>query len=130
MSDSQKNSLSIPLTLFRMVIFGAAHRWGGGKKPPPHLLLKICHTYPAVMKLGTVIPYLKNIQKIYESHDTPQQILLYQKMQISIAFYYIISNSFSFSWVFKDLFVKPGYNFDDVSKNGYPRSSWNNSFLK
>ena len=25
--------------------------------------------------------------------------------------------------VFKDLFNKPGYNFDDVSKNGYPSSS-------
>ena len=32
---------------------------------------KICHTYPAMMKLGTVIPYLKKIQKIYESRDTP-----------------------------------------------------------
>ena len=77
-----------------MGIFRAAHRWEEGKRGP---LPKICHTYPTMMKLGTVIPYLKNIQKIYESHDTPQQILLYQKMQISIAFYYIISNSFSFS---------------------------------
>ena len=41
---------------------------GGGKKAP---LPKICHTYPKMMKLGTVIPYLKKIQKIYESHDTP-----------------------------------------------------------
>ena len=31
---------------------------------------KICLTYPTMMKLGTVIPYLKKIQKIYESHDT------------------------------------------------------------
>ena len=41
---------------------------GGGQKGP---LPKICHTYPTMMKLGTVIPYLKKIQKIYESHDTP-----------------------------------------------------------
>ena len=34
---------------------------------------KICHTYPAMMKLGTVIPYLKKIQKIYESHDTSRE---------------------------------------------------------
>ena len=34
------------------------------------LLPKICHKYPTIMKLGTVIPYLKQIQKIYESHDT------------------------------------------------------------
>ena len=33
----------------------------------------ICHTYPAMMKLGTVIPYLKNIQAIYESSDTQLQ---------------------------------------------------------
>ena len=27
------------------------------------------HTYPTMMKLGTVIPYLKKIQKAYESRD-------------------------------------------------------------
>ena len=54
----------------------------------------LCHAYPTMMKLGTVIPYLKKIQKIYESRDTPpdfyrhqiftgnQQILLYQEIQI------------------------------------------------
>ena len=65
---------------------GAAHGWGGGAQ--------ICHTYPAIMKLGTVIPCLRIIQKIYESRDTPldfcwhqyffnenQQILEYQKIQ-------------------------------------------------
>ena len=43
-------------------------RGGGGKKAP---LPRICHTYPTMMKLGTVIPYTKKIQKIYESRDTP-----------------------------------------------------------
>ena len=41
-----------------MGFFGAAHGWGteeGGKRHP---LPKICHTYPTLMKLGTVIPYL------------------------------------------------------------------------
>ena len=54
-----------------MGIFGAGHGWrgGGGAKSSP--LPKICHTYPTMMKLGTVIPYLKKIQKIYESSDTP-----------------------------------------------------------
>ena len=28
-------------------------------------LPKICHTFPTMMKLGTAIPYLKEIQKIY-----------------------------------------------------------------
>ena len=52
-----------------MGFFGAAHGWGEGGKNAP--LPKICHTYPTVMKLGTVIPYPKKIQKIYESRDTP-----------------------------------------------------------
>ena len=58
------------LTLFRMGIFGVAHGWRGGgcKKAPP--FPKICHTYPKMLKLSTVIPYLKKIQKIYESRDT------------------------------------------------------------
>ena len=41
---------------------------GGRQKGP---LPKICHTYPIIMKLDTVIPDLKAIQKIYESRDTP-----------------------------------------------------------
>ena len=49
--------------------FWGCLRMGGGRaKRPP--FPKICRTHPAVMKLGTVIPYLKKIQKIYESRDT------------------------------------------------------------
>ena len=40
---------------------------GGAKRSP--LLPKICHTYPAMIKLGTAIPYLKNIKK-YMNHVT------------------------------------------------------------
>ena len=47
------------------LFFGAAHGWGGGAKKPP--LPKICHRYPTMMKLGTVIPYLKKIKK-YLNH--------------------------------------------------------------
>ena len=46
---------SMLLTLFRMGIFGAAH----GHRHPP--LPKICHTYPTMMKLGTVTSYLKSM---------------------------------------------------------------------
>ena len=83
---------SYQLTLFRMYIFGAAHGWDGGKKAP---LPKISHTHPTMMKLCTVMPYLRKIQKICESCDTHphfcwhqhfftgnQQILLYQEIQI------------------------------------------------
>ena len=40
-------------------LFRGCSRMGGKKVPLP----KICYTYPTKMKLGTVIPYLKKIQK-------------------------------------------------------------------
>ena len=48
-------------------LFRGCSRMGGDKKAP---LLKICHTYSTMMKLGAVMPFLKEIQKIYESQDT------------------------------------------------------------
>ena len=59
-----------------MGIFKTAHGWrggGGGGGPPGKKspLPEICHTYPTMMKLSTVIPYLKKIQKIYESQAQP-----------------------------------------------------------
>ena len=51
------------------LFWGCSRMRGGGSKKAP--LPKICHTYPTMMKFGTVIPYLKKIQKIYESRDTP-----------------------------------------------------------
>ena len=99
-----------------MSFFGAAHRWGGGwvglKRSP---IYKICHTYPKMMKLGTIIPYPKKIQKIYEScgiclefsshqhfFTRHQQILLYHEMQIEIVFWFIFPIYFNFSSVFID----------------------------
>ena len=41
------------LTLFRIRFFRAAHGWGGGERGKKTLLLNICHTYPAMMKLGS-----------------------------------------------------------------------------
>ena len=76
----------------QMSLFWTAHGWRKGEKT---LHPKVCHIYPAVMKLGAVVPYLKKIQKICESRDSPlefrwhqyfftgnQQILLYQDIQI------------------------------------------------
>ena len=56
------------LALFRMGFFGAAHGLGRGGAFWPQLI-KIRYTYPAMMKLGTVIPYLRKIQKMYKSRD-------------------------------------------------------------
>ena len=51
-----------------MGLFRAAHGWGW-RTPLP----KISHTYPTMMKLGKVIPYLKKIKKMYESRDTTHE---------------------------------------------------------
>ena len=57
------------LTLFRMALFRAVDKfggggvWGGQKGPHPN----ISHTYPTIMKLGTVISCLEKTRKIYES---------------------------------------------------------------
>ena len=68
---------------------------GGGQKAPSPRLCKIRHTYPTLMKLGTVVSFPKKIQKIHKSSDTPlefcwhqhfltgnQQFLLYQEIQL------------------------------------------------
>ena len=50
-----------------MVLCGTAQ--GGEKWKKAFPLPKICHTYPTMMKLGTVIPYLKKKKKIYKLHN-------------------------------------------------------------
>ena len=70
------------LTLFRMGFFGAARGWRGAKRPP---LPKTCHTYPTMMKLGTVIPYLKKIQEIYKTRDTPGEFCWHQHFSPEIS---------------------------------------------
>ena len=79
------------LTVFMM----GCSRMGEQRVP----LSKICQTYPTLMKLGTVIPYLRKIQKVHKSRDTPlefywhqqfftgnQEFLLYQEIQVQIKF--------------------------------------------
>ena len=56
--------------------FRGCSRIGGGGFLAP--LPKICHTYPTMMKLGTVIPYPKKILKIYESRDTHLEFCWHQ----------------------------------------------------
>ena len=58
-----------------MGFFGAAHGWGGAFLAP---LPKIPHTYPTMMKLDTVIPYLRKIQKVYKSRGTSLEFCLHQ----------------------------------------------------
>ena len=50
-----------------MGLFGAAYGYAVKEVP----FSKICHTNFTIMKLDTVIPYPKKIQKIYKSHEAP-----------------------------------------------------------
>ena len=72
--------------------FRSFSRMRGSKRLP---LSKICRAYPTLMKLGTVIPYLKKIHKIHKLRDTPlefyrhqhfftenQQLLVYQEIHV------------------------------------------------
>ena len=62
-----KGHLNKYLTLFRMGLFKAEGPFlcegGGGVGAESLPFPKICKTYPKMMKLGTVTPYLKKIQK-------------------------------------------------------------------
>ena len=59
------NTLDIvSLTQFRLGLFMGAYRWEDQNNPLP----KIFHTYPTMMKLFTVISYLKKIKKKHISH--------------------------------------------------------------
>ena len=90
-------------------LFWGCSRMEEGGEAWRTLLTKICYTYPTMMKIGTVIPYLKKIQKLFELRDAPlefcwhqhfftenQKIVLYHEIQIQIAFRYIIFNSSNF----------------------------------
>ena len=46
--------------------FRDCSRTGSSQKGLP----KICYTFPILMKLGTVIPYLRKIQKLHIARDT------------------------------------------------------------
>ena len=57
---------------------GCSRMGAGAKRPPKKGLPKVSHTYPTMMKLATVIPYLKKIQEIYKSRKTSHEFCWYQ----------------------------------------------------
>ena len=61
------------INLIQDGLFRGCSPMGLGEGGQKGSLPKICHTDLAMMKLGTVIPYLKKIQKIYESRDTSHE---------------------------------------------------------
>ena len=112
--------------------------------PPPssplHPFPKFCGTYPTMMELGSVIPYLTKIQKYINDLTHPlssADIIIFsreirefcynKKKQAQIAFWYIISKFLNF---LKRFCNKLCYNFDDVIKNGYPQAFLKNGGLQ
>ena len=93
----------------------------GGTEPPP--FPKICHTYPTMMEPGTVISYLKKIKKKV-NHMThllsSADIRFFRRKSVNFA---ISKNTDIDGILIHDCFNSHGYNFDDVSKNDYPRPS-------
>ena len=132
-----KSSLSGKFQRFNPIqdgVFWGCSRMRGAKSgpPSPHPFSKICHTYPTMMKLGSYTLPKEVPKTIWITWHTIGVLLtsafFYRKLanfaiSRNIPFRYIISNSFSFSRVFKDCFNKLGHNFDDVIKNGSPRPS-------
>ena len=106
----------LPNTLnpFQDGLFWGCSRMLGTKRSP---LYKICHTYSTMIKLGTAIPDLEKIQQHFFTRN--QQMLLHQEIQMTILFWYIISNSFNFFWVYKDFLDKYKYNLIMLAKIGY-----------
>ena len=109
-----------------MDFFGAAD----GKSPP---LPKICHIYPTMMKIGTVIPSLKKIQEYinHVAHSMNPADISNFSTEISKFCYikkYMYRLHFDTKFLvlltfLESLKIKKSYNFDDVRKNGYARSS-------
>ena len=61
----------VDINPFQEGLIGVSSRIGGGggvAEIPS--LPKMCYAYSTTMELGTAIPYIKKIQRIYESHDT------------------------------------------------------------
>ena len=87
-------------------------------------LVQLCLTWSRSTKcMNCVTSYLSSADiRVFLTGN--QRILPYQEIQTKFAFCNIISKSFNFFWIFKDCFNIHGYNFDDVSKNGYSGPSY------
>ena len=70
------------LALFRVSIFGAAQGWAGEAKRSP--LPKICHTYPTMMRPGTVVLNVKKIKKYmsYVTHHLSSAVVSFFPLQL------------------------------------------------
>ena len=99
--------------------------WMGEPKKTPSLK-SVAH--PAIMKLGTVILYLKRSKKNinHMTHYFSSVDISIFSPEISKYCYikkYIIYTPFNLFCIFKDLFNRHFLNFDDVSKSGYSSPS-------
>ena len=109
-----------------MGFFGPAHRWKGEGRPPS---LKFV-TYPTMMQLGTVIPYLQKIQKSMNHVTQPLSSADISNFSPEISkFCYIDKYMYRLQFRTKFLILLTFLEFikmvliKNVSKNGYLRSS-------
>ena len=66
-----------PFKSIQYGLFWGCSRMRRAKRSP---LPKNCQIYPTMMKLDTVVPYLKKIQKIYKSRDTLNDFCWHQHL--------------------------------------------------
>ena len=69
----------------------------GSKKTP---FLKSATPYLTMMKLDTVVPYLKKINKIFKSRDIPHELCLHQHFSPGIS---------NFCYIKKYLYIERDY---------------------
>ena len=91
-------------------------RMGGKNAPAP----KISHTYPTMMILGTVTPYLNKIQKTYKWYETPPDFCWHRRFHGKSAIIVVLRNtdidciliqyknynSYNFFWALEVILIK------------------------
>ena len=86
------------------------------------------YTYPILIELGIIKAYLEKIW--HQLFLLEINNFRYLKKLWWNFFWYIVRDSFDYSWVFKVCLDKHECNFDDFSEIGYSRSLWNNCIFK
>ena len=81
--NEKKFSLKKSINPIQDGLFRGCSRIGGPFCPLP----KIRHTYPTMKKHGTVISYLRKIQKMYKSRDTFFEFCWHQHFSAEISIF-------------------------------------------
>ena len=92
-ADGNEKSKSAAINPIQDGLFWGCSRMGAGPFLPS--IPKIRHTYPTMMKLGTVILYQRKIQKMYKSRDIFLEFCWHQHFSSEISkFCYIKKHTY------------------------------------